>query len=152
MQEGGVCVKLTAEFQLPTHVFRFKMINSLDMIRYSHSLCNACQTLICTTWRQAEILLVLTFGLLCAIQMYFSFSTLCHSECSAHNTLGCEPFCMSCRWVAQDICWCGILCWKLLPVFIKCNTCAVITETIYKVYVCMSFIWKCKLHVHSRFQ
>lgn len=62
--------------------------------RYSHSLCNVWQTLIWTTWRQAEILLVLTFVLLCAIWMYFSFPTICRSECSAHNALGSEPFFM----------------------------------------------------------
>jgi len=29
----GVCLKPMAEFQLPNHVPRFKMLNSLDMVK-----------------------------------------------------------------------------------------------------------------------
>jgi len=65
-----LCITQMIEFQLPTSVHRFKVLNSLHMV-----------------WTQAEILQVLTYGLHFAISIMFS-STFCHTGHSAVDTKG----------------------------------------------------------------
>jgi hypothetical protein len=73
--QTGACMKLTAEYQQPTHVLGFKIVNRCLWYEYNCLLCNVSQTVMRATWKRLP-----RRGLLCATSVKFPFSeTFCRA-------------------------------------------------------------------------